>query len=700
MFNQNLQFDPNLRPRNYIVQISPLIDPEINIAGTLLLFHDQTETIQARQAEAASQAKTAFMANMSHEIRTPLNTIMGLSKAELNHELDPRTRGNLSKIFAAGADLLAIINDILDLSKVESGRFQLLPATYEFSNLVSDAVSLNIVRLGSKPVEFQLEIDENIPSLLFGDELRIKQIMNNLLSNAFKYTEAGHVKLSVSCRIEGSMAWFSYVVSDTGLGINSKDLNSIFTAYSRSSRMTTRAIEGTGLGLSICKDLVEMMHGSISVESVVGQGSTFTAVIRQKIIDRTPIGPEVAANLLSYQFLKRENLISRPHFYTPMPYARVLVVDDVETNLDVAKALLSPYGMTVDVVSSGRAAIALLGSSPHNYDLVLMDHMMPDLDGIETVRKIREEVAPERSADLPIVAMTANALVGAEQLFLSSGFQGFIPKPIDLELLDRVLFRWVRDRRPAEAAAAEAAEAAARAAAEAAAVERASSPAGQPASPRNVPAQRAGQTDEPPRRESLFAKARLEGLDLARGLARFDGNEEVFVRMLRSYLRHLPVMIEDLLEPSAEALHDYAVRVHGLKGASLGIGAVKVGELAFSLEKAAKAGEFETVLAENGRLLAAVEDLSRELTFMLRGFPAEPGEDRREVRRSPDLDVLRALLAACANFKNSDIQRHLKNLESYCYENDGELVAWLRDQADNLEYQAVVERLEAYLASC
>ena len=616
------------------------------------------------------------MASMSHEIRTPLNTIMALSKAELQRPLPEHTRDNLSKINSAGGTLLSIINDLLDISKAESGRFHIEPSPYELANLISDAISINIVRIGTKPIEFRLSISESIPGMFYGDELRVKQLLNNILSNAFKYTDAGHVNLDVSYTRDDGTSRLHFTVSDTGRGIKPEFLNEIFAPYTQADLQMSKNIEGTGLGLTICRELVKLMGGEITVESVYGQGSVFKVTIEQEVHDPAPLGAEVVESLKNFQFLSRsridQQLISR--FY--LPRARVLVVDDVETNLDVALALLQPYGLTVDCVSSGAQAIALIKSAPHRYDCIFMDHMMPEMDGIEAVRIIRSELDSDYAKTVPIVAMTANALVGSEQLFLKSGFQAFISKPIDLNKLDLILNRWIKDRYPD------------------------SEPAQAPPEPPPLEA-----LDEEARRQKVseeiqkrLATYYIDGIDLVKGLARYEGKESVYVPLLRSFVRHAPVMLEDLREPAEASLENYAIRVHGLKGAGAGICADKLAKLALELELAAKAGDIDLVKAKNDDFIAAAEFLVRELAIMLRDFPAERDDDKRTIKCRPDPGELSALMRACQTFKNNEIQKHLRSLESFAYENDGDLVSWLRDQADNIEYDLIYERLSEYLA--
>jgi len=393
------------------------------------------------EATLASQAKGTFLATMSHEIRTPLNAIIGLTEAELRRDLPQEDLDNLKKIHASGNLLIGIINDILDISKIESGKFELVLEEYTLADMIYDTATLNSVRIGSKPVEFIVSVDDSIPSGLRGDELRIKQLLSNMLSNAFKYTQKGSVELRVSWHPDAGGARLIMAVIDSGMGILPDDLEKLFTEYSQVNKQANRGIEGTGLGLSICKGLTEMMDGKITAESEYGKGSIFTAEIVQEITDATPVGADVAAALHDFTYLPQHTAFSV--HYVAMPHAKVLVVDDVELNLDVAVACLSPYEMQVDCVDSGYAAVDRIKEGEPQYDLILMDHMMPGMDGIETARVIRE-IATDYAVSIPIIALTANALAGNDRMFAENGFQGFLGKPIEPVKLDAVLHKWVQ----------------------------------------------------------------------------------------------------------------------------------------------------------------------------------------------------------------------------------------------------------------
>ena len=395
------------------------------------------------EAGLASQAKGNFLANMSHEIRTPLNAIIGLTEVEMRRDLPQTELDNLRKIHASGNLLKGIINDILDMSKIESGKFDLVPDVYDFADMIYDTVTLNTVRIGSKPIKFMVSADDSIPRCLKGDELRVKQLLSNLLSNAFKYTNEGSVELRAFWKQDAGRARLTFEVADTGIGIRAEDIKKLFSEYDRVNQDITREIEGTGLGLAISKGLAELMGGRISARSEYGKGSVFTVEIWQEIIDAAPIGEQVANALKDFTYSPQFDDSSSVD-YVLMPYARVLIVDDVDLNLEVAAACLEPYDIRVDCVDNGADAVQLIKSGEPRYDLIFMDHMMPGMNGIEAVRAIRE-IGTEYTSSLPIVALTANALAGNDKMFAENGFQGFLSKPIELQRLDEVLHEWVYD---------------------------------------------------------------------------------------------------------------------------------------------------------------------------------------------------------------------------------------------------------------
>jgi CheY-like chemotaxis protein/anti-sigma regulatory factor (Ser/Thr protein kinase) len=605
---------------------------------------------------------------MSHEIRTPLNVIMGLSEIQLQKPLPGDAHADLEKIYSSGSSLLAIINDILDISKIEVGGIEIVSADYGITELIDNAVQLNIVRIGSKQVSFSLSVDETIPSKLRGDELRLKQILNNLLSNAFKYTEEGKVTLQVAWKRQEENAILTFTVADTGIGIKKDDLGKLFKEYSQLNSRADRNIEGTGLGLSITKRLLELMGGTIAVESEYGAGSVFRVEIAQKIASHAPIGSQRADNLRHFRFMENHYSRGKNLVRSYMPYGKVLIVDDVTTNLDVAKGLMIPYGLRIDCVSSGREAIDKIRSigdetpAGEKYDAVFMDHMMPEMDGVEATRIIRNEIGTEYAASVPIVALTANAIRGNEEMLMANGFNAFISKPIDIVQLDAVLNKWVRDRQSEETLTS-------------VELEKNRRPVG---------------AKEP---SSADFELRLEGVDLASGIQRYEG-KDAYLQILRSYALHTPELLDRLRSPASD-LQDYTVAVHGLKGASYGICASKVGDMAGYLEGAAKRGDFEAAREGSGALIEMAESLLAALNNLLAVEGSAQAENaERERQPAPESALLEKMLAAAIRSRTSEMEAVLSELERYEYESNGDIVQWMRERMDDLDYKAISERLE------
>jgi PAS domain S-box-containing protein len=660
---EKLDINGSGEPRIYTTNTTAMRDKSGGVEGIMLLFHDVTETLRAKEAaEAASKAKSAFLATMSHEIRTPLNAILGLSEIQLQNDLSEEAHADLEKIYNSGSTLLGIINDILDISKIEAGNFELIPVDYDTPSLINDTVQLNIVRIGSKPITFKLNIDDALPARLYGDELRVKQVLNNILSNAFKYTKAGTVTLQVRWEKRDKDAILLFAVSDTGQGIRKEDVDKLFSEYSQLDTRANRKIEGTGLGLSITKQLVEMMNGSIDVESEYGKGSTFTVRLHQVLVDERPIGKDVAENLMSFRLIETRRSRSKNLIRTRMPYGKVLVVDDVVTNLDVAKGLMLPYGLTIDCVLNGPEAIEKIRGEKVKYDAIFMDHMMPGMDGIETTRIIRNEIGSEYAKTVPIIALTANALAGNEEMFLAAGFNAFIAKPIDIMRLDVILNQWVRDKQAEETL---------------------------------WKVEQAAPETETGASGGILEKSRLEGMNFEAGLKRYE-TEDVYVQILRSYMTHTPELLAKLRSLTKETLPDYAVSVHGLKGASYGICAEAIGKEAEELEFAAKAGDYEKVASKNAAFIVKVEASLAALKKLLESAAEDEAEKPKAA--APDNALLEKLIDASKRFKPAIMEEVLAELEGFEYESGGDLIPWLREQIDNLEYDAVRERLESALS--
>jgi signal transduction histidine kinase len=410
-------------------------------------------------AKDANQIKSVFLANMSHEIRTPMNVIHGVTEILVQHEKLPfEIEEGLDKIYSSCDLLLGIINDIQDLSKIEANKLDIIHSQYSTASLINDSIHLNIMRINDKPIEFKLQIEENIPSKLIGDVLRIKQILNNLLSNSFKYTDSGKVTLSVACeplslRASNEQSYWSpdkkgvtlvFSVQDTGHGMTDEQLRRMFEEYARFSQNNSKIIEGTGLGLAITQHLVQLMDGSIQAKSEYGVGTLFTVRLPQETVDDEVLGENVVKNLREF----RKQLVSirnrRQLVRDIMPYGKVLIVDDVETNLYVSMGLMKLYKLQLDSAMRGKEAIEKIKDGKV-YDIIFMDHMMPEMDGMETTKIIRD-----LGYTAPIIALTANAVAGQAEIFLTNGFDEFISKPIDIRRLDAILIKYIRDKQPPE----------------------------------------------------------------------------------------------------------------------------------------------------------------------------------------------------------------------------------------------------------
>jgi len=553
---------------------------------------------QRMDAEAANKAKSAFLSTMSHEIRTPMNAILGITEIQLQKEnLDPDVKLAFDRIYTSGDLLLGIINDTLDLSKIEAGKFELITGKYEVASLVSDTAQLNMMRIGSKAIEFKMDVDENVPKLLVGDELRVKQILNNLLSNAFKYTMAGTVKLSVSAKTAGADGgvFLVFCVSDTGQGMTEEQISMLFDEYAQFNQETNRATEGTGLGMSITRNLVSLMNGEITVDSELGKGTVFTVRLPQVISGSEVLGREVAENLRRFRTDGRVHMKRSQISREPMPYGSVLIVDDVETNIYVAKGLLAPYGIKIDTADSGFAALKKIKQGKV-YDIIFMDHMMPGMDGVETATRLRT-----MGYDRPIVALTANAVAGQAELFTDNYFDDFISKPIDTRRLNAVLNKFVRDRQPPEVIAAA-------------------------------------------RHRPHLKVARPPDTDTAPGEIKPE-IAEIFVRDAKKSLKVMAGIIEKT-KPFAEAdLRNYVVHVHGTKSSLANIGRLDLSATALKLEQAGRAGDIEVIVSETPAFLDAL----RTLTAALEN-EAENAEGRKEEDTAYLHEKLLLVKTACSQY--------------------------------------------------
>ena len=636
---------------------------------------EKIETL-IEEADAANKAKSIFLSTMSHEIRTPMNAILGVSEIQLQNEsLDPPIREAFVKIFASGDLLLNIINDILDLSKIEAGKLELLIGEYEIASLISDTAQLNMMRIGSKHIKFDLDIDENIPSHLMGDELRIKQVLNNLLSNAFKYTKEGNVKFSIQVKpaaygdsiyggISDDTVTLIFTVSDTGQGMTKEQIGMIFDVYSQFNKKANRSIEGTGLGMSITHNLISLMKGNITIESELGKGSSFTVRLPQGLCDSRVLGNEVARNLEQFHMRSKDFIEKVKMPRDPMPYGSVLVVDDVDANIYVAKGLLSLYDIKIYSAKSGSSAIEKIKNG-EKYDIIFMDHMMPEMDGIEATRHIRELGYTD-----PIIALSANAIAGQVDVFKRNGFDDFISKPIDLRHLNLLLNKYVRDKQPR------------------AVIEEARKQAQQKKQKNDSSVTVQDESD------SLLKGAEIPGIDVAKGIKRFDGNEQMYLDVLRAYAAGVNTMLGEIETVNEQTLDSYKIKVHGIKGTSYDIFAEQIAKEALELENAAKSGNYEFIKENNETFIKNARTLISHLEDL---FISLDSEKQKPLKDKPNKKVLLKLISACKDFDMDDADEAMAELENYKYESDNDLIGWLRNCIDRMQFEQIVEKLNSYI---
>ena len=410
--------------------VAGIVNSLITEQNHRLLDALRKEKRSQQEAEAANMAKSSFLANMSHEIRTPINAILGMNEMILREEKDPAIRGYAGNIQASGNSLLSIVSDVLDISKIESGKLEIIPVDYEVNSLISDCCNMAAGRAKAKELELLVECADNVPMKLCGDETHIRQIIMNLLTNAVKYTEKGTVKLIVSGRFTDGGFVLKVDVSDTGIGIAEENLPQLFTQFQRFDLQRNRNIEGTGLGLSIVKRLCDLMSGTITARSVLGSGSTFTVELPQKVVDSTPCG---GVNLNYSAGAEHEY-----HHSFEAPEAKILAVDDLPVNLLVIANLLKETRIKIDTAGSGRECLDKC--SQQKYDLILMDHMMPEMDGVLTFEKLHGDKSSP-NFETPVIMLTANALAGMREQYMDVGFADYVSKPVRGAKLEEAIRR-------------------------------------------------------------------------------------------------------------------------------------------------------------------------------------------------------------------------------------------------------------------
>jgi len=732
--------------------------------GLFISLMDITQLVKARfEAEAADRAKSSFLANTSHEIRTPMNAILGMAELVLRKDISPDIYEDVTNIKQAGTNLLGIINDVLDISKIESGKLTISPVKYHFGSLVNDVINIIRMRLIEKHLDFIVRINGLLPSYLFGDEIRIRQVMLNLLNNAVKYTNEGSISLTIfseDVSVENETVQellLVFEVADTGIGIRKEDLNQLFGEFMQFDAAANRGVEGTGLGLAISRNLCRLMGGDITVQSEYGRGSVFRAAIPQGIRENTPFamvkdpaGKYVIifenrkkhADALAYnieglglrfsladskkEFLSmlkadpsayalvssslfanvREELkafgnglklavitdhdetelhhdyhrLSMPVYSLPLsnflndeagsilncnknslinfiiPSARLLIVDDIATNLKVAEGLIEPYQAMVDTCLSGEKAVALVREN--KYDIIFMDHMMPIMDGIEATAEIREwEMGQGNGTRVPIIALTANAVSGMREMYLGNGFSDFLPKPIETEKLDSILRKWIQ--------------------------------------PEKQQLKIAAETKQETAKEDYTIQ--IPGVDVKKGIAMTGGNFSKYLKVLEMFRtdaeERLPLLNDFVPEGSAD-FTTFATQVHALKSALAALGASELSKNAAGLEAAGRREDHVYIRRELPSFAASLATLARSISE-IKPEPQTGKAGLPQLTVANFLPVIISLKKALVEKNQGEIDRLLEELtQETVTQNIRKAAETISDQVLMADFDEAMKTLE------
>lgn len=599
-----------------------------------------------QKALLSNRAKSKFLANMSHEIRTPINAILGMDSMILRESNDETIKEYAMNIQNASQTLLYLVNDILDFSKIESGKMEIIPVEYEFSSTIHDVVTMITEKAKDKGLDMSVNVNPNLPYKLSGDELRIRQVLVNLLTNAVKYTKEGGIKLTVDGSIEEDYVNIYIEVEDTGIGIKEEDLSKLFERFERIEEEKNRNIEGTGLGMSITLQLLKLMGSELKVESVYGKGSKFSFELKQKIIDKEPIGDlEERIKEFSSQYSYEASFVA--------PEAKLLVVDDNMINRKVFTALLKATKVKIDEAESGMKCLEMIKNT--HYDMIFLDHMMPEMDGVETLHRIKD-TSEHACKDVPMIALTANAISGAKEMYLKEGFDGFLTKPIQTEKLEGMIRKYL----PKELI-------------------------------------KYGESEDVEIEENTYNEEvdsfpEIDGINWTYALSNMPNKE-----ILESTVRDFYSIIESEAEclenywryatDSKEMLDEYRIKVHAMKSSSAYIGALMLSSMAKTLEYAARDGKLDVVKYMTPTFLEEWRSYKDKLSMYKIDIELIPIEDYSEIKVK--LDELQEVIEVLEVDRADEIMAYLRQFE---YETAvAELVEKLAISVMNLDIDEAVE---------
>lgn len=644
-----------------------------NQAVSILLAKDELEKKNEElerainDAAKAGRARDIFLANMSHEIRTPINTMLGLNELIIRESQDETIKGYALDIKYAGDILLSLVSDILDFSRIQSGKMELLDGTYDISSLLNDLINSITIPLRRKKLRLTLDVASDVPDKLSGDEIHLKQIIGNLLSNAVKYTKEGTVTLHLSWKKhKKDEIMLEISVEDTGIGVKESDIDKIFDTFSRIDMEASRSEDGSGLGLAVTNKLVEMMGGKLQVKSEYGKGSVFSFAIPQKVIDYAPLG--------DFQKQYNRSVVSSKGYKEKFiaPLARILVVDDNAMNLAVAQDLLKKTRLQVDVASSGEECLEMLKHK--EYHLICMDHMMPVMDGVQTMHAVRE-LENNPSSDIPIIALTANAVVGAREFYLKEGFEDYLTKPIEPDKLEDMMIKYL----PHEFV--------------------------------YLSGNTSGSEDEETEEDSIRMDEESlidMGINFSHGLKYMGGSRALYGKVLRDF-REMLLEKEEQLKSllNKEDIYGYAIIVHALKGNARNVGADDLAEEAYELEKKSKEGRLEEVEAQSPILFSMMNTLGENLdkyfkkdTSFVKEKAAAPAEEKLSMSEAEWKQKLEILNQQLDDFDGDGAAESIKELK-HCNipEKDKKALRMCEKALNDFAYDVAMEVLASILKS-